>query len=215
VPGKKGKVWATATEDMDALTFATPILLRRLTMPESRKLAVLEIHVDKVLGKDGLDLTLDEFVDLCILCGCDYCDSIKGIGPKTALRLIKEHKTIENVIASLDRDKFPIPEMLATRLDEVRALFKTPEVTPAEQLDLTARAPDREGLVEFLVKEMNFNTDRVQRVVDKLFKARSSGSQMRLDSFFTVTSSEGSAGAFKKKPQDQKKDARGVKRQKR
>ena len=52
---KKGKVWATATEDMDALTFATPILLRHLTYAESRKLDVYEIHYDKILSE--LELT--------------------------------------------------------------------------------------------------------------------------------------------------------------
>lgn len=79
---KKGKVWASATEDMDTLTFATPILLRRLTRPESAKESVLEIHHAKILGPDGLNMTQDQFIDLCILCGCDYCDSIKGIGAK-------------------------------------------------------------------------------------------------------------------------------------
>ena len=168
-----------------------------------------EIHLDKVLGKEGLDLTMDQFVDLCILCGCDYCDSIKGIGPKSALKLIREHKTIEEVIKNIDRAKYPVPEMLESRLNEVRDLFKKAEVTPAEQIDVSPRQPDRAGLVEFLVKEMSFNPDRVQKIIDKLFKARSGGSQMRLDSFFKVTSSEDSAGAFKKRPAE-KKDARGV-----
>lgn len=45
-----------------------------------------------------LDLNYDEFVDLCILCGCDYTDTIEGIGPITAFKMIKEHKTIEGVI---------------------------------------------------------------------------------------------------------------------
>jgi hypothetical protein len=27
---------------------------------------------------EGLGLTMDQFVDLCILCGCDYCDTIRG-----------------------------------------------------------------------------------------------------------------------------------------
>ncbi len=27
---------------------------------------------------EGLGLTSDQFVDLCILCGCDYCGTIKG-----------------------------------------------------------------------------------------------------------------------------------------
>ena len=88
-----GKVWATVTEDMDALTFGTPILLRNLTYAESRKMDIYEIHYDKILPL--LELTQRQFVDLCILCGCDYASSIKGIGPKSALKLIKEHKTLE------------------------------------------------------------------------------------------------------------------------
>jgi flap endonuclease-1 len=93
---KGGKVYATATEDMDALTFRTPKLLRKMTFAASgknQKHTVVEIDFAAMLA--GMQLTYEEFVDLCILCGCDYCSTIKGIGPKTALRLIREHKTIE------------------------------------------------------------------------------------------------------------------------
>ena len=107
-----GKVYATATEDMDALTFRTPKLLRRLTFSGGKdKQAILEIDVEQVLS--GMDLTYQQFVDLCILCGCDYCSTIKGVGPKTALKLIKTYKTIEAVVAHLRKDpkaKNNIPE---------------------------------------------------------------------------------------------------------
>ena len=46
----------------------------------------------------GLDMTHAEFVDMCILCGCDYTETIDGVGPVTAYKLIKEHKNIENVL---------------------------------------------------------------------------------------------------------------------
>lgn len=55
---KAGKVFATATEDMDALTFGSNVLLRRLTQSEAKKLPVQEIHFDKVL--EGLGLNHDE-----------------------------------------------------------------------------------------------------------------------------------------------------------
>ena len=51
-----------------------------------------------------------QFIDICILCGCDYCGSIRGIGPKSALKLIKEHKTLEKALATLDKAKYPLPE---------------------------------------------------------------------------------------------------------
>ena len=95
------------TEDMDTLTFQTPILLRHLTSPLSQKQPILEIHHSKIL--EGLDLSAEQFVDLCILCGCDYCGNIKGVGPKTALKGIRTHKCIENFLKHLDKKKHPPP----------------------------------------------------------------------------------------------------------
>ena len=73
---KAGLVHCVATEDMDALTFKSKTLLRRLTMPEARKLPVQEISYDKMMKM--LDLEHEQFIDLCILMGCDYVPSIKG-----------------------------------------------------------------------------------------------------------------------------------------
>lgn len=78
-----GKVYATATEDMDALTFRTPIQIRKMTFANAAKAEVQQIDYAKAIA--GLGITHEQFVDLCILLGCDYCDSIRGIGPKTAL----------------------------------------------------------------------------------------------------------------------------------
>lgn len=55
---KSGKVYATATEDMDALTFGSNVLLRHLTFSEARKMPIQEIHLDKVL--EGLNLNQKE-----------------------------------------------------------------------------------------------------------------------------------------------------------
>jgi len=98
---KAGLVYATGTEDMDALTFATPILIRKLTFAnQSAKGATIQqMNYQKAI--EGLGLNHEQFVDLCILLGCDYCDTIKGIGPKTALKLIREHGSIEKILPAL------------------------------------------------------------------------------------------------------------------
>ena len=57
--------------------------------------AYLSIH--QVI--EGLGLTKQQFIDLCIMCGCDYCGTIRGIGPKSALNYIKKHGTIEKALA--------------------------------------------------------------------------------------------------------------------
>lgn len=54
VLARAGKVYAAASEDMDTLTFDSPVLLRHLTFSEQRKEPILEIHLDKVL--EGLEM---------------------------------------------------------------------------------------------------------------------------------------------------------------
>ena len=103
-----GKVYATATEDMDALTFRTPIQIRKMTFANASKAEVQQISYSKAIA--GLGITHEQFVDLCILLGCDYCDTIRGIGPKTALKLIREHKDIETILDKIDREKYVVPE---------------------------------------------------------------------------------------------------------
>jgi flap endonuclease-1 len=181
---KSGKVFAAGTEDMDALTFGTPIILRKLTMPESAKENVIEINVSKVLS--GLDLTYDQFIDFCILCGCDYCESIKGIGPKTALKLIRKHNNIETILENLP-DKYTVPSSLEDHLDEVRNLFKFPDVKPGKDIEFKFGKPDREGIIDFLVNQRGFNHQRVTKVLDKIggkTKVKVDEKQPTIDAFF-------------------------------
>jgi flap endonuclease-1 len=121
---RSGKAHATATEDMDALTFGSTILVRNMTASEAKKLPikvilmmnnvllllciwlkVKEFSLEKILSE--LEMTFEQFIDLCILLGCDYCPSIKGIGPKKAYELMVQHKSIENILENLDH-KVPL-----------------------------------------------------------------------------------------------------------
>ena len=109
---KGGKAHAVGTEDMDALTFGATRQLRNLTFTKKGKDSdkkILEITHQRVL--EGLELTNAQFVDFCILCGCDYSGTIRGVGPKTALKLVKEHGSIETILAKglKAKDKANVP----------------------------------------------------------------------------------------------------------
>ncbi|CAL1285465.1 unnamed protein product [Larinioides sclopetarius] len=182
---KAGKVYATATEDMDGLTFGSTVLLRHMTFSEARKMPIKEFHLNRVL--DELGLNQDEFIDLCILLGCDYCESIKGIGPKKAYEYIKSEKSIENIIEKIEKQvkgKYKAPEDWVYK--EARELFKNPEVADPETVELKWCDPDEEGLIKFLCGDKGFSEDRVKNGVKKLLKGRHGSTQGRLDSFFTV-----------------------------
>ncbi|KAF3428721.1 hypothetical protein E2986_09729 [Frieseomelitta varia] len=194
---KAGKVYATATEDMDALTFGCNVLLRRLTFSEARKMPIQEFHFDKVL--EGLELNHNEFIDLCIMLGCDYTNSIKGVGPKRAIELIKTHRSLEKIIENLDTKKFPIPE--DWNYKQARLLFQEPEITDPETIDLKWTEPDEEGLIKYLCGDKQFNEERVRNGAKKLHKARNTSTQGRLDTFFKVLSSP---NPLKRKVEDSK-----------
>ena len=129
---------------------------------------IIEISIEDVLKE--MDFTMDMFIDMCILLGCDYCDPIKGIGPKKAVELIKKYKSIDEIIKNLDQKKYPLPEKFP--YEEVRELFKHPEVEDPAKFDLKWGEVDAAGLKEFLVTEKGFNEQRVDAGIAKLLKAQ-------------------------------------------
>ncbi|XVE89485.1 hypothetical protein DITRI_Ditri20bG0000700 [Diplodiscus trichospermus] len=174
------EVYAVASEDMDSLTFGAPRFLRHLMGPSSRKVPVLEFEVAKVL--EELNLNMDQFIDLCILSGCDYCDSIRGIGGQTALKLILQHGSVEHVLQNINKERYSIPDDWP--YEKARRLFKEPLVCANdEQLEMKWSATDDEGLITFLVNENGFNSDRVTKAIEKIKAAKNKTSQGQLDSF--------------------------------
>ena len=192
---KGGKVFAAVSEDMDTLTFGTPRLVRKLFASESQQAKTPPMEVDLEKAIEGLGLTMDQFVDVCILSGCDYCSTIKGVAGITALKLVKQHGSLAGVLANIDREKHSVPDV---DWDAVRAAFIKPEVTPAADIALTWGDPDEAGLIQFLVTEKGFQQARIESGIAKLKKARAGGQQLRMDAFFTSVpkvAAVGGAGA--------------------
>ncbi|KAJ9297100.1 hypothetical protein DTO271G3_4861 [Paecilomyces variotii] len=185
VLARAGKVYAAASEDMDTLCFEAPILLRHLTFSEQRKEPIQEIHLSRVL--EGMDMSREQFVDLCILLGCDYLEPIPKVGPNTALKLIREHGTLEKVLESFEKDpkkKYVVPEDWPYQ--DARELFLHPDVRPADHPDCDFKweNPDVEGLIDFLVKDKGFSEDRVRNAAARLQKNLKTAQQSRLEGFF-------------------------------
>ncbi|KAF9245538.1 hypothetical protein DTO013E5_3467 [Penicillium roqueforti] len=201
VLARAGKVYAAASEDMDTLCFESPILLRHLTFSEQRKEPIQEIHLDRAL--EGLDMDRPQFIDLCILLGCDYLEPIPKVGATTALSLIKEHKSLEKVLEFMKNDpkkKFVVPEDWP--YEDARELFVHPDVRPADdpECDFKWEAPNVEGLIEYLVGDKGFNEDRVRNGAARLSKHLKTAQQSRLEGFFKpVARTEDEKASLKRK----------------
>ncbi|ODQ79074.1 hypothetical protein BABINDRAFT_162144 [Babjeviella inositovora NRRL Y-12698] len=182
---KAGKVFAAASEDMDTLCFETPYLLRNLTFSEARKLPINEIKYETVAEELGMDRAM--FVDLCILLGCDYCETIRGVGPVTALKLIKEHGSLEAIVEAIEsnpKSKYVVPEDWPYK--QARELFLNPEVKDASEIELKWSEPNEEKLIEYMVQRNGFSEERIKAGIEKLKKGLKGGVQGRLDGFFSV-----------------------------
>ena len=181
----RGDVWAAVSQDYDSLLFGARRLVRNLAISGRRKLPMREAYVQVEPELVNLESTLqtlqlsrEQLVDLGILIGTDFNpDGFKGIGPKTALKLVREQGKIER-IAEMNKNVVPPPE-----LDRIREIFLKPAVT--SNYSLLWREADVESLVRFLCGERDFNEERIRTAVDraKTAMAEESGKKT-LESFF-------------------------------
>ncbi|KAG8744737.1 Elongation of fatty acids protein 2 [Ceratobasidium sp. 414] len=135
----------------------------------------------------------------------------------------KENDEAPKKPAPVRRGGIHVPEYYPW--EDAKKLFLKPDVTPADQVELTWESPDIDGLVQFLVADKGFNEDRVRKGAEKLIKMLNTKQQGRLDGFFKVTESTsskakappggkggaGAKGAGAKRKADDKKDTGGKK----
>jgi flap endonuclease-1 len=154
------------TEDMDSLVFGCPRLIRKsITKLKTNKDDVSIFDLENILK--SFDLTHDEFIDLCILCGCDYCSNIPKIGNITAYKLIKKHKNIENVIEEIKNKKYDIPDDYMEKFLISRKLFLIfKNNIDIKKIDIKSSVIDKKKLSEYLSSILDFNKTKI----DNLFK---------------------------------------------
>jgi 5'-3' exonuclease len=85
-----GKVTAVLSEDTDVIAYGAPLLLTKIDTGKDTCVAISQQDV-----LDGLELTREEFLDFCIMCGTDYSPNIKKIGSKTAYKHIQKYGSID------------------------------------------------------------------------------------------------------------------------
>jgi len=179
----KGEVWAASSKDYDSLLFGAPRLLRYLTisgrefLPSkgvSRPLKPELIELDKFLSNH--EITREQLIDIAVLIGTDFNEGMKGIGPKTALNLIKNHGKIENLPNELKGT------LEAQNYQEVRRFFLEPKVTNNYVLRYGELQEDE--LYRFLCDQRDFSHERVETVIQRMKKFYASRKQTELQKWF-------------------------------
>ena len=81
------------------------------------KKGITEMEVmDEAKLKESMGIVPSQIIDLKALMGdtADNIPGVKGIGEKTALKLLSEYETVDNVYAHIDEIKGKLKEKLET-----------------------------------------------------------------------------------------------------
>jgi exonuclease-1 len=114
------------TEDSDLLVFG----VRKVFFKMDRTGNGFEVDLDRI-GEvdeevDFRTFTHDMFMTCCIISGCDYLDSIKGVGFKKAFRLVYENgNDLKNIVKKIRREgKLLIPPDYEKNFEKAFLTFK-------------------------------------------------------------------------------------------
>jgi len=160
---KDGIADYVASEDMDLLTFGCTKLIRKL----SSKSTVTEYSLDQALKE--LNLTQTQFIDLCILLGCDYTGTIGRVGPAKAYELIKTYGSIDEILAldpnfdpSNPKPKYVTPENFIYR--ESAQYFLNPPIKPITKQMITWSKPNYPAVKELLKTKYEYSDENIQKL---------------------------------------------------
>jgi len=96
---KKDLVSGCLSEDTDILANGGKHFLRNFNINSNK---IIEYSLDDILME--LEMTYEQFIDMCILCGCDYTCTITNIGVERAYKYIKKYGNIENIIEFINNE---------------------------------------------------------------------------------------------------------------
>jgi flap endonuclease-1 len=153
---RKGDADYVGSEDYDTLLFGAPLTLRQLTSKGDPEL----MDLDATLATH--DITWEQLVDIGILCGTDFNPGVDGIGPKTALKLVKEHGDLWGVLEARGAH--------VEYADRIRELFLDPPVTDDYEFDLDVD-PDLAAAREYVTEEWEVDPDEVARGFERIEEA--------------------------------------------
>ncbi|MBI2145240.1 flap endonuclease-1 [Candidatus Woesearchaeota archaeon] len=180
-----GDAFAVASQDADSLLFGATNVIRNLSIEGRRRqagtLGYNHVEPEMIALKEVLSsmgVNQQQLICLAMLVGTDYnSKGIKGIGPKNALKLVKLHKTPEELFRAAKWDEF-----FSFAWQEVLELFEKPRVD--NEYKLTFSSFDKGKLTQLLCEKHNFSTQRVEKTLDELEKTAASKQQKGLGDFF-------------------------------
>ena len=171
-----GHADVAASQDFDSILFGARKLVRNFTNSGRRKLpnrnTYIEIEpeiIDYKKNLEALGITREQLIDVGILIGTDFNpDGFERVGPKTAIKMIKEYGKLENITQIQEQ-----LEMID--YNAIRKIFLEPEVATVKKIEFGEVKYD--DIINYLSNERSFSRDRVNSSLNRLKKSLEKKSQ--------------------------------------
>ena len=128
-----GHVEAVLSEDTDVIAYRAPYFLTKI---DTREETCLSLHYSSIL--DQLQLTPEQMLDLCIMCGTDYNTNIPKIGVHTAYKNLVQHGSIDNIGLNTNLDISILAHVRGRELFTVFSDYKIDKIPYCGQPDFNA-----------------------------------------------------------------------------
>ncbi len=171
---RKNDVYAVSSQDYDVLLFGSPRLIRNLSISGRKKRGkdYVVINPEMLMVKDVLEklgITQDQLIILGILVGTDYNPGgVPGYGPKKALKLVKEKKTLENIFRDVIWEFSVTPR-------EIFEFFKNPK--PA-RYEIKFGEINEQKVIGMLCDKHEFSRERIENALKKLSETKKEQSSL-------------------------------------
>ena len=171
-----GHADVAASQDFDSILFGARKLVRNFTNSGRRKLpnrnTYIEIEpeiIDYKKNLEALGITREQLIDVGILIGTDFNpDGFERVGPKTAIKMIKEHGKLED-IAQIQG------QLQTIDYNAIRKIFLEPEVAVVNKIEFGKVKYD--DIINYLSNERSFSRDRINSSLNRLKKSLEKKSQ--------------------------------------
>ena len=176
---KEGSVWSLASQDFDSLLIGSKYLIRNLSVSNRRKVPGSSVYreipiefYDLEANLKKLNINQEQLIVIAMLCGTDFNPGgIKGIGPKKALKLVKDYvDRYDELFKTLDWHSYFVHTWV-----EVMNTFKKMPVDKG--LEIEFKQINKNKIREILTAK-DFEETMINRSLDGIKNLKT------LDSFF-------------------------------
>ncbi len=185
---RRGVAYAAASQDYDSILFGSPRLVRNISITGRRRVARQDkfvlIEPEEIVAEEtrtALGVSQEQLIIMGILIGTDFNIGVPKVGPKTALKVVKEHKTLAGVQEYV---KTKYNYEFEENIGEVLEFFTNPPYAEVTENFSWGRVSS-EKIERILVHEHDFSAERVASTVGRMVTYyREKGGQSKLDDWF-------------------------------